>query len=78
MAVLHAKKRNALGSQTFGLPSERKYPMPDASHARNALARASEEKNKGALSQSQYDQIAAKAHAKLGSQRDATHKAGNK
>lgn len=24
---------------TFAIPGERKYPIPDASHARNALAR---------------------------------------
>ena len=34
-------KRDALPASAFGLPAERKYPMPDESHARNALARAS-------------------------------------
>lgn len=78
MAVLKAKARNALAKTSFGLPAERKYPMPDASHARNALARASQEKNAGKLSQSQYNQVAAKAHAKLGDHADKVHKAGNK
>jgi hypothetical protein len=38
MATLTAGRRNKLGKSTFGLPGERKYPMPDKSHARNALA----------------------------------------
>lgn len=78
MGVLHAKQRNKLAKSTFGLPAQRKYPMPDAAHARDALARASAQKNKGALSASQYAEIAAKAHKMLGNQRDAVHKAGNK
>lgn len=41
MAKLTAKKRNALPSSVFAGP-ERSYPIPDASHARNALARASQ------------------------------------
>ena len=31
----------------FGLPAERKYPMPDANHARNAKARASQMEHQG-------------------------------
>jgi hypothetical protein len=34
--------RNALKPSTFALPDKRAYPLPDASHARNALARASQ------------------------------------
>lgn len=41
MAKLTAKKRNALPASTFAGP-DRSYPIPDASHARNALARASQ------------------------------------
>lgn len=78
MAVLHAKARNALSKSTFGLPGQRKYPMPDASHARNALSRAKAQENKGALSKSQYEEIAAKAHAKLGAHADKLHAAGKK
>lgn len=40
MAKLTSKKRNALKSSTFVFPKTRKFPLPDASHARNALARA--------------------------------------
>ena len=41
MAKLTAKRRNALPAKTFAGP-DRSYPIPDASHARNALARASQ------------------------------------
>ncbi len=40
MAKLNAAKRNALAPSTFAGP-HRSYPIPDASHARNALARSS-------------------------------------
>jgi hypothetical protein len=42
MAKLTAKKRNALKTSSFAEPGERKYPIQDASHARNALARVSQ------------------------------------
>jgi hypothetical protein len=41
MAKLTAKRRNALPKYDFAGP-DRSYPIPDASHARNALARASQ------------------------------------
>ncbi len=40
MAKLTSKARSALPAKTFAGP-DRSYPIPDASHARNALARAS-------------------------------------
>lgn len=42
MAKLTAKKRNALVSSSFVFPAQRRYPVEDASHARNALARVSQ------------------------------------
>ena len=42
MAKLNAKARKAIPTSEFGMPGERKYPMPDASHAANAKARAAE------------------------------------
>jgi len=39
MAKLTSKKRNSLSKTQFAIPSTRSYPIPDASHARNALAR---------------------------------------
>lgn len=39
MAVLNAAKRNALPDNAFALPSQRKYPIHDVNHARDALSR---------------------------------------
>ena len=41
MAPLTSKKRNSLPSSSFAGP-DRSYPIENASHARNALARASQ------------------------------------
>lgn len=38
MAKLTAKRRKRLKASTFGIPSERKYPMNDITHARLAVA----------------------------------------
>lgn len=65
MAELDAEKRNALAKATFGLPNERKYPMPDKSHAANAKARAAQQLKAGRLTKSQYDEIVSKADKKL-------------
>lgn len=47
---LSAKKRRHLAASQFALKSERKYPVNDKAHARNAKARASQQYNKGNLS----------------------------
>ena len=41
MAELTAWQRKRLPDSAFAIPEERKYPIPNESHARNALARAS-------------------------------------
>ncbi len=61
MADLTTKTRNKLPAREFGEPKQRKYPMPDASHARNAKARASEMANKGRISGAAERSIDAKA-----------------
>ena len=61
MAELSTKKRNSEPKSDFGLPEERKYPMPDKSHARNAKARASQQKKQGNLTASEKKQIDRKA-----------------
>jgi len=66
MAKLHAKERNKLPKSDFGMPGERKYPMPDKSHAANAKARATQMVNKGKLSSSEKQKIDAKANKVLG------------
>lgn len=62
MSKLTSKSRNKLPKSEFGLPGEKKYPMPDKNHARNAKARASEMENKGKLSSSEKSKIDAKAN----------------
>ena len=66
MAKLNAAKRKKIPTEEFGLPDERKYPMPDKSHAANAKARASQMLKKGKISASQKARIDAKANKKLG------------
>jgi hypothetical protein len=61
MANLTEKKRDRLKDSTFGLPEERKYPMPDESHAANAKARAAQQVKKGNLSKSDEHKIDRKA-----------------
>ncbi|HEX5241487.1 MAG TPA: hypothetical protein VFW20_10865 [Candidatus Limnocylindrales bacterium] len=61
MANLTEKKRDSLKSSQFGLPDERKYPMPDESHARNAKARAAQQEKKGNLSKADERKIDRKA-----------------
>jgi hypothetical protein len=40
--TLSTKDRNKLSKKSFALPGKRKYPIPDKSHARNALARVTQ------------------------------------
>ncbi len=65
MAILTTKKRDKLKSKTFGIPGERKYPMPDKAHAENAKARAMQQVKEGKMSTREYKMIAAKANAVL-------------
>lgn len=39
MSELDARDRNALSEKQFAFPKERKEPLEDASHVRNAIAR---------------------------------------
>lgn len=68
MAKLSSKQRNALPSKDFALPGKGEgksgkgsgsYPIPDASHARNALARVAQHG-----SAAEQRQVRAKVHAK--------------
>jgi hypothetical protein len=61
MATLSDKKRDNLKPSQFGLPEERKYPMPDESHAANAKARASQQVKAGNLSKKDQERIDRKA-----------------
>jgi hypothetical protein len=62
---LTSKKRDSLKKSTFALPGERKYPIPDASHAANAKARAEQQFKAGHLSVGEKETIDAKADRKL-------------
>lgn len=61
MARLTTAKKNSEPSKEFGLPEQRKYPMPDASHARNAKARAAQQEKAGNLTAGEKKKIDAKA-----------------
>ncbi len=65
MAKLTSKARSAIPKKEFGLPGEKKYPMPDKSHAANAKARASQMVSAGKLSKSSESKIDAKANKVL-------------
>lgn len=60
MAKLTTQARNKLPAKAFAGPN-RSFPIPDKSHARNALARVQNSK----LSSSAQKTVVAKAHAKL-------------
>ncbi len=80
MAVLTTKDVKKLPPSKFGLPAKPgprggvkgKYPMPDKSHARNALARASQQLAKGNLSPADAAKVRHKAHVVLG-ETDSTY-----
>jgi hypothetical protein len=66
MSKLSEAKRKKLPKSDFGMPGEKKYPMPDKSHAANAKARASQMVKKGKLSKSSEQKIDSKANKVLG------------
>jgi hypothetical protein len=66
MAELKTATRNKLPAKKFGMPGQRKYPMPDRSHAANAKARATQQVKAGKLSPASAARIRAKANALLG------------
>ena len=61
MAKLSEKQRDKLPEKAFGLPEERKYPMPDKAHARNAKARAAQQEEKGTITKAEERKIDRKA-----------------
>lgn len=65
MAVLSTSERKSLPKKSFALPSKREggkggYPIPNKSHARNALARVSQ-----FGTPSEKSTVRAKVHAKF-------------
>jgi hypothetical protein len=63
---LDAAERKKIPASEFGMPKEKKYPMPDRAHAANAKARASQAVNAGRMSKSTEEKIDRKANAVLG------------
>lgn len=61
MAKLSTKERKKIPSNEFGLPGRRGYPMPDASHAGNAKARAAAQVGK-TITKAQEKKIDRKAN----------------
>ena len=61
MAELSTNRRKHLKDSQFGLPDERKYPMPDKVHARNAKARAAQQEDKGTITAAEERKIDRKA-----------------
>lgn len=75
MADLSPAKRAKLPTKDFGLPEKARtteakkesgnYPMPDEAHARNAKARAAQQRKAGKLTKAQEQRIDRKADQKL-------------
>lgn len=63
---LNAAARKRIPRSEFGMPGERKYPMPDKGHAEAAKGRATQQVKKGNLSPSAAASIRRKANAILG------------
>ncbi len=70
MAKLDAAKRKKIPKKEFGLPGEKKYPVNDKAHAKNAKARATQMEKKGKLSPSSKAKIDAKADKMLGKKKE--------
>lgn len=61
-STLTSEQRNELPESDFALPEQRRFPIPDANHARAALSMMGRAKN---LSEADKERIRAKAHAML-------------
>jgi len=66
MSKLKTQEREDLSKSKFALPEERKYPVEDKAHARNAKARAAQQEKSGNLSAADKRKVDAKADKVLG------------
>lgn len=66
MSKLKTEEREDLPKSKFALPEERKYPVEDKAHARNAKARAAQQEKAGNLSAADRKKVDAKANKVLG------------
>jgi hypothetical protein len=63
MAKLDAARRKKIPAKKFAEPAKRAYPIEDASHAKNAKARASQAVKAGRMSRTEETRIDKKADA---------------
>ena len=61
MSKLTTESRKKIPKGEFGLPEQKKYPMPDRQHAANAKARAAQEEHRGLLSAADKKRVDSKA-----------------
>lgn len=66
MSKLTTEDREEIPKGKYALPEERKYPVEDKPHARNAKARAAQQEKAGNLSAADRKRVDAKADKVLG------------
>ena len=66
VSVLTTKQRKALPKSKFALPEEKRFPINDPAHARNALARAAQGVKAGTLSTADAAKVRKAANKVLG------------
>lgn len=71
MSKLSYQQRKELPKSKFALPNERRFPIPDMAHARNALSRLPQAHG---LSSEDKKRIMSKAAAKLGHKTESMKK----
>ncbi|MFT8950770.1 MAG: hypothetical protein ABF979_00725 [Gluconobacter sp.] len=65
MSKLTKEERDSLPDDDFGLPEKRAYPIDTKARARNAKARATQELERGLLTQEERNEIDQAADRKL-------------
>jgi hypothetical protein len=63
---LSTKTKDSLPNKEFALPDQHKFPIPDARHAANAKARATQGVKNGTLSKTDAAKVRSKANRVLG------------
>ena len=66
MSTLTTRQRKKLPAKDFALPEKRAYPIEDKAHARNAKARAAQQRKAGNLTEAEEQRVDAKADRVLG------------
>ena len=61
MTKLTSEDREDIPKGKYALPEERKYPVEDKAHARNAKSRAAQQEKAGNLSKADRKRVDAKA-----------------